>query len=245
MSVTAIVTHLVVSDLTFPYLAFVSGRIPIGMQLLPSAIFTVGLFFLPESPRFLAFQQISEERQRRAQGLTVPSRFPVDESTPHSLKDAELFTPTPGFEREGCTSYLTADSSNNVGGGEATYSYMDLQKPRANHLFGELVNLLLHGKNSKKDQHHHAFAPMYTLAYLRNEPMSAPSIKAEMAEIYAQLDEIEEDRLQGRTSWRALWGNPSVRRRFAVAGFIGTNHFHPVLLSLLLKIFHLYILRPI
>ncbi|KAG8859377.1 hypothetical protein FRB96_004592 [Tulasnella sp. 330] len=211
-----------VSDLTYPVSCW-SGRIPIGLQLLPSVIFTVGLCFLSESPRYLAFQQISHERRRRAEGLAVLDRFPVDESKPHLLKDAELFAPTPGSNHEGVTTYLTTHPPKSTNDGETTYG--DLGKPRANHFLSQLVHLLFHSRNRDGDQDHHqqdAFAPLYALAYLRNIPISSPSIKAEMAEIYAQLDEIEEDRLRGRTSWRALLRNPSVRRRFAVAGFIGS-----------------------
>ncbi|KAG8887335.1 hypothetical protein FRB98_000204 [Tulasnella sp. 332] len=197
-------------------------RIPIGLQLLPSVIFTVGLCFLSESPRYLAFQQISHERRRRAEGLAVLDRFPVDESKPHLLKDAELFAPTPGSNHEGVTTYLTTHPPKSTNDGETTYG--DLGKPRANHFLSQLVHLLFHSRNRDGDQDHHqqdAFAPLYALAYLRNIPISSPSIKAEMAEIYAQLDEIEEDRLRGRTSWRALLRNSSVRRRPTIFMSIG------------------------
>ncbi|KAG9015107.1 hypothetical protein FRB94_004226 [Tulasnella sp. JGI-2019a] len=195
-------------------------RIPIGLQLLPTGLFTIGLLFLPESPRYLAFQQIADERRRRSQGLTALTRFPVDQYTRDSIKDSEASpTPTPARESEAAVSYLANNgtSPHSTFAGEAVRD--DYPKPRANHLISVFTNWLVRGR---KHQQHDPLAPLCALAYLRNVPLTSPYLKTEMAEIYAQLDEIEEDKNQGRTTWKALLANRSVRKRFAVAGFIGT-----------------------
>lgn len=201
------------------------------MQLLPASLFTIGLLFLPESPRFLAYQQIRDERLRIQQGLAVRSRFPADHlDSPLSLKDAEdSATPpsAPGGTSGDATSYLDAQPSPGLPDSRKT----TFTKLREHHRAGSsgLLSTLAYGASSSSSQQQRRDdddppIAISTLAYLRNLPVSSPPVKAEMAEIFAQLDEIEEERTrrQGRTTaWKALLAKPSNRRRLAIGGFMG------------------------
>lgn len=180
---------------------------------MPSGLFTIGLFFLPESPRFLAFQRIRQERERTRQGLHSPSRFPPDVASPyafHDIPDVAPFHTPPD-------AYVGLPPDTAVLSKAVMPEAPDASPQEIRSAIDDLFKGLFDPRNQADDP----LAPIRTLAYLRNVPIHAASLKAEMAEIYAQMDEAEEDRARGRTHWRALMKMPSVRKRMAIGGFMG------------------------
>ncbi|KAG8908521.1 hypothetical protein FRB99_005881 [Tulasnella sp. 403] len=194
----------------------VSGQwqIPIGIQLIPGAIFTIGLLFVPESPRFLAYQQVREERKRNRNGTPLANRLPpelADSKKPEIFSQDEIAPAStdavpPAFD----VPHLEKGSA------DLTEDMEPCHVP----LFNTIVSYTFpwfFPKHKTPD----GLLAISTLAYLRDLPLSSPVLRAEMAEIFAQIDEIELDRQMGKGSWKELLRSPSNRRRLVVAAFVG------------------------
>ncbi|KAG8877949.1 hypothetical protein FRB98_006433 [Tulasnella sp. 332] len=168
-------------------------QILLGFQIVLGGIFLIGLMFVPESPRFYAGQQVNAEKRLRADGLPLPRRFP---SSTYTSAEKDL-----GDEKTDPDA--TNDSNSETSAGPTVAFHPTY--------FSHIVPA-----STSAD----ATQAIATLAYLRGLPPTDDSVKAEMAEIYAQLDELTAER-EKESVWVAV-RKPSNVKRFLITIFVGT-----------------------
>ncbi|KAG8889181.1 hypothetical protein FRB98_005523 [Tulasnella sp. 332] len=147
-------------------------RFLLGFQVILAGMYFAGIFFIPESPRHLAWLHVKEEANRRRVGLPTLPRFPGSSSgkkTSNSNDKADSDSksiasdsPHPGME--------TLQSSS---------PFADIEHT--------LVDRIFLGRTKPA-------TALSVLAYLRNRPMSSETVLDECAEIYAAVDEAEAER---------------------------------------------------
>jgi len=162
----------------------------IGFQIVLGGIYLVGLFFVPESPRFYAEMQVIQEAVLRKQGLPAPSRFqtaPASKGDEKDINDGE-------------------EKAHELG-----YSASHQEGPLAFHptYFSRLTGSKIQGPS----------LAVAALAYVRQLPASSEIVQTEMAEIYAQIDELQA--AKAGKSWVTLLKKPSTQKRFGLAIFCG------------------------
>ncbi|KAG8892638.1 hypothetical protein FRC01_014052, partial [Tulasnella sp. 417] len=92
-------------------------------------------------------------------------------------------------------------------------------EPANAHLYGSLVRRLF--VPSSRRSNPNATEALCTLAYIRGQPLSSPTLRAEMAEIYAQLAEAEEERRNGKGKLTEQLKKMSNWKRIATGSFVG------------------------
>lgn len=196
--------------------------VPIGLQLLPGGLFTIGLFFVPESPRWLALNEV-----RNARGAVGPSPHP---SKTDLQTNAVQIEKLPKEDVEVTSPPLEQPPSPEIGpqpglvieaGGEAQSQSPSSSpmEPNNVHLYGSLARRIFAPSSPRSTRN--ASEALCALAYIRREPLSSPTLRAEMAEIYAQLEEAEEERRNGKGKLSEQLKKMSVWKRLATGSFVG------------------------
>ncbi|KAG8888418.1 hypothetical protein FRB98_007713 [Tulasnella sp. 332] len=145
-------------------------RFLIGFQVILAGMYFIGIFFLPESPRHLAWLHVKEEANRRRGGLPTLPRFPENSggkkiSNPNDKADSDSKSITSDAPHAGIETLHSSSSSF----------------PSIAHT---LVDRIFFGRTKPA-------TALSALAYLRNRPMSSQAVLSECAEIYAAVDEAE------------------------------------------------------
>ncbi|KAG9010579.1 hypothetical protein FRB93_003847 [Tulasnella sp. JGI-2019a] len=169
-------------------------RILFGFQVLLSGLFLIGLMFVPESPRYQAVQQVNAEKKLREQGLPIPPRFPGSARRSDSEK------------------VLDEKTDNNSSDAASTLSHGAAETVP----FHPSYASVLFPSRKLAD----ASLAIATLAYIRDLPATDSSVKAEMAEIYAQIDELAAEREKESMLKSAM--KPANLKRFLIVIFCGT-----------------------
>lgn len=196
------------------------GRLPIAVQLLPGGLFTLGLLFVPESPRFLAYRLVRRERARAAESLPAKGRFPDEAPLSPPLKEE---VPESKLDIEEAGPSKLTDVVKKPSSLQLNLPVAPEKEPTSIHLYGSIVWQIWRKFKSQGPPRtdEDLLRALSTLAYLRREPLESPTLRSEMAEIYAQIDEIEAERAKGKATWLELLKKASNRRRLMATGFVG------------------------
>ncbi|KAG8954453.1 hypothetical protein FRC04_011780 [Tulasnella sp. 424] len=199
--------------------------VPIGIQLLPGGLFAIGLFFVPESPRWLALNEV-----RKARDSMPPSSHPSKADLEAAAAEAEKITKKeedvavtgPALEQVP-TPEIVPQAQEPVpelqGGRHTPSSASSFVEPDNIHLYGSLARRIFTPRSPRSTPN--ASEALCALAYLRRQPLSSPTLRAEMAEIYAQLEEAEEERRNGKGNLSEQLKKMSLWKRLATGSFVG------------------------
>ncbi|KAG9030893.1 hypothetical protein FRB95_003456 [Tulasnella sp. JGI-2019a] len=168
-------------------------QILLGFQIVLGGIFLIGLMFVPESPRYRALQQVRAEKTLRAQGLPLPPRFPLAPRRNGASNEDEKNDN--GSSNDDAASTLSHGPTVPFRPSFVSYLFPSTTSPDAS-------------------------PAIATLAYIRDLPPTDDSVKTEMAEIFAQIDELVAER-EKESLWDAV-KKPSNLKRFLIVIFCGT-----------------------
>ncbi|KAG8986285.1 hypothetical protein FRB90_004106, partial [Tulasnella sp. 427] len=207
--------------------------VPIGMQLLPGGLFTLGLFFVPESPRWLALNEVRKARQLGTSSYpsSHPSKADIAAAAGEAAhieklaqKKEEIEVTSPTAEQDGpileiapqIQETTTAEVQGKTRSLSPSASHFE---PATTHLYGSLARRIVAPSSPRSAPN--ASEAMCSLAYLRSLPLSSPELRAEMAEVYAQLEEAEEERRSGKGNLYEELKKMSNWKRLATGSFVG------------------------
>ncbi|KAG8856915.1 hypothetical protein FRB96_006178 [Tulasnella sp. 330] len=165
------VSHDATSDFQWRFL--------LGFQVVLACLFFLGIFFVPESPRHLAYLHVQEEARRRRQGLLALPRFPSN----HRKRTTN--------EKVDSDSKSVASDSPHAG-----IDTLDFISAHSN-IAHTLADRMVFGCTGSA-------TALSTLAYLRCLPVTSEAVLDECAEIYAAVDETEAQREADGGVWNAL-----------------------------------------
>ncbi|KAG8879360.1 hypothetical protein FRB97_001745 [Tulasnella sp. 331] len=174
-------------------------RFLLGFQVILAGLFFLGLFFLPESPRYLAAVHVKEEAKRRRQGLPALPLFP---SSSHNPND-------PNFNGKADSDSKSAAPDSLPAGIDTLDSQLSYSK-----VAHTLADRIFLGRTGPA-------TALSTLAYLRCLPMLSEVVRDECAEIYAAVGEAEAEREADGGLWNLLFRKKGSILRLFIVGWVG------------------------